>query len=195
GGDANKVGSGYKIFMVSPGSRQLTEVAEVEGGALRIAVKGNTPFIIDGTGYLKQWENGRWKFYGSSSVDLGANAKTLYSLKSSGGRFADGELYRYTAPQNVVVEGSSVGVRLDVDDRGGVWAVTSTGELDYHDGRSRKPFKLPTDARGQVELASDVAVDVGGSPWVVSKRGYLWRFNVGSNTWHLVAQGAHAVAS
>ena len=49
---AEKVPGGYRIFMSSPGSAQRTPVG---GAALRIAVEGNTPWIVNEGGIIQRW--------------------------------------------------------------------------------------------------------------------------------------------
>jgi len=193
--NAEKVTGGYRVFTSSPSSAQRTPVG---GAALRVAVEGNTPWIVSEGGIIQRWNAGlrQWQLIGApKAVDVGASAKGVW-IAAEPKRGDDYTIYQWTG-NGWKVATPAAGSRLDVDADGNAWVVSSAGLVHAYVGGQWRQFGLARDAQGQADTASDIAVDVFGAPWVVSKRGELWYFNKDSRNpdrWERRAQSTSAAA-
>src|SRR5690606_27803683 len=127
---------------------------------------GDTPWVVTETGTVQRFDNGTWRTVAApKAIDIGANAKGVW-IAAEPKIGDDYTIYRWTGSTWDPSKGA--GLRLDVDAGGNPWVVNHAGQLHAFVGGQWKRFNLPSGAD-----AGDVAVDVLGAPWVVTRRGEL----------------------
>jgi hypothetical protein len=183
----NKVPGGRGIYFRGPKDRDW---GSVPGGAVRIAVAGDAPWLVNDGGIAFErtgttWANRPVLASGKimKAVDIGASAKGVWAVAEpvKQGSYA---VYRWTGKQ-WQRDQSAWGTRITVDRDGNPWLTNADGQI----------FAL---VNGKWQLfkgtAQDIAVDAFGAPVVVDRKGKVQVFNAAANNWFATGRDGTAVA-
>lgn len=181
----NKGNGGYGIYETGPNQVRWKVVP---GAAVRIAVQGDMPWVVNSVGKIYRWlGHNRWlQVPGPKAVDIGAGPKGGVWLIAGPKQGANYSIYELQGKRWVKTSGAAV--RVDVDAAGNAWVVNSAGTLyanvkgQWHRFQTKQP-------------AADLSVNTFGDPWVVGKSGALWQFDGHAKKWEEVkSSGAQSVA-
>lgn len=111
----NTVAGGRTIHYRGPNSRDWSQV---QGGAVRIAVSGTTPWLVNDVGGIFERRGNNWtQLQGPKAVDIGASARGVWLLAEPANGQGDYSVYRRDGSSWARVQGAS-GQRIAVDAEG-----------------------------------------------------------------------------
>lgn len=183
----NKVPGGRGIYFRGPKDRDWKSVP---GGAVRIAIAGTAPWLVNDGGIAFERAGANWAdrpvLAGGKimkAADVGASAKGVWALAepTKQGNFA---VYRWTGKQ-WLRDQSAWGTRITVDADGNPWLTNAAGQIFALVNGKWQPF---------TGSARDIAVDAFGAPVVVDGTGKVQVFDMTSNAWRNTGRDGTAVA-
>ncbi len=185
----NKVPGGFGIYFRGATAKNW---GSVSGGAMRIAVAGTRPWLVNdgglvfelapsGTGWTDRPVLAGGKIM--KAADIGAGAKGVWAVAEPAkqGSYA---VYRWTGKQ-WQRDHSAWGTRITVDRDGNPWLTNADGQIFALVNGKWQLFK---------GMAQDIAVDAFGAPVVVDTKGKVQVFNPGADSWVATGRDATAVA-
>ncbi|MEQ9555471.1 MAG: hypothetical protein RIG67_06845 [Rhodospirillales bacterium] len=186
----NKVPGGYGIYFRGQNARDWGSVA---GGALRIAVAGVKPWLVNDAGMVFElapsgtaWIDRPILTGGkiTRAQDIGASAKGVWAIADPAKAGGDFAVYRWTGKQ-WVRDNSAWGTRITVDADGNPWLATASGQILAQVNGKWQPFS---------GTARDIAIVAFGAPAVVDAAGKVQIFDPATNNWVPTGRDGMAVA-
>lgn len=167
----------FKIYKQTKTSGKWTNVP---GAASRIAVSGNTVWIIGRDGSISSQTDAGWKSIGGPKAqDIGASAKGVWIVG------VDGKIYQRAGNGWKLADGNAL--RIGVDSDGRPWVVTKAGNVFVH-GNNLKWQKISG------AEALDVSVDVPGAAHIVGRDGSIYVRDGKAHKWTPISRGGDNIA-
>ncbi|OEJ65081.1 tectonin domain-containing protein [Magnetovibrio blakemorei] len=167
-------------FKIYKQDKVVSKWTQVSGSASRIAVAGNTVWIIGREGSIYIQTDVGWKrVAGPKAQDIGASAKGIWIVG------VDGKIYQRVGNDWKLADGAAQ--RIGVDSDGRPWVVTKSGHVFVH-GNNLKWQKVAG------ESALDVSVDAPGLAHIVGRDGSLYVRDAKANKWTPISRGGDNIA-
>lgn len=160
------------IYYVTPQGPKALPV----GAAVRIAVDAtNNPWVVNSGGNLYRWDGRQWIFVRPNVRDIGlGGSNVIWALGTDGMAWRwDGGSVWSPAPHKHGHHGAAIAV----DPGGNPWMISEKGEI----------WRLQNNGWQQVDgWATDVAIAVDGTAFVVGGGGQIFKMLPGSPRWDIV---------
>jgi tectonin-like protein/necrosis inducing protein (NPP1) len=146
---------------------------KVPGGAVRIDVGPNGPWVVNSVGGIYSWNGGSWTLMPGAAKDVGIGANgTVWVIGTDKPAPNDYGIYRWAPAKNNWDKMPGWAVRIDVDPQGNAWVVNSTNNI----------FKWNGSAWQQMPGAAlDVGIGSDGTVYIVGTDQGVYRWT--GSTW------------